>query len=194
MSTIRVWLLTSALVSAAALAATLLFAAPSAQAGGACRGMPVRDEATTTVVIEQGTCFEPAIVRIEPGSTVTWQNPAGGLPHSVTGANSSWGDYGEVSPGVSVSYDFADEGVYPYFCFLHSGMVGTVVVGDAPEGSDSESVSLSGRAQLARSSATVASSGDGGFDGLWLVMPLSAAVALAMGAGGFVLGTRRARR
>ena len=68
----------------------------------------------------------------------------------VTGASGSWGmDFGTATtdPGAldeeselaqdgtlgqggTYSYTFAASGVYPYYCFLHPGMVGAVVVGD----------------------------------------------------------------
>jgi plastocyanin len=173
---------------------SLALARGGAHAGGACRGMPVRDEATTTVEIEQGTCFEPAIVRVAPGATVTWENPADGLPHSVTGANSSWGDYGEVSPGVSVSYDFPEKGVYPYFCFLHPGMVGTVVVGNAPEGANVQSVSLSGRGLVPQSNTPAsANSNEDAIDDPWVYVPIAAGIALALAGAGYVVGTRRGK-
>ncbi len=199
MNTIRTWVLRSTLLSAAVLGVTLAvgtlaLAGGGAHAGGSCRGMPVNDEATKTVVIENGTCFEPAIVRVEPGSTVTWENPDGGLPHTITGANASWGLFDSISPGFSVAYDFAEEGVYPYYCLLHPGMIGAVIVGDAEQSADGrESVSLIGSAQLARPSVAVMSTSDSGFDSQWLIVPLAAAVAIAMGTGGFVLGARRAR-
>ena len=73
------------------------------------------------------------------------------------------------------------------------GMVGAVIVGDAPEGSNVESVSLTGRALLPLPSTAVTSTGEGSFDSLWLIIPLSAGIAIAMGGGGFVLGMRRGK-
>ena len=40
------------------------------------------------------------------------------------------GTYDELMPGKSVTHKFASSGVYPYFCVIHPGMVGAVVVGD----------------------------------------------------------------
>jgi len=190
-------ILSSALIAAVATLAAMLPFARSAHAGGACRGMPFDDEATTTVVIDEAMCFQPEVARIEPGSTVTWENPPSGVPHTITGSNLAWGDYGEISPGVSNSYRFDQEGVFPYFCYLHPSMVGAVVVGDgvggdAPAAADSESVSLTGRALLPPPTAAVTSSNDGGFDSLWLIAPLAAAVALAAGGAGYLIGARRA--
>jgi hypothetical protein len=113
----------------------------------------------------------------------------------VTGVNGLFGGLDQIAAGSSFSHQFADEGVYPYYCYLHAGMAGAVVVGDAVGAvANGESVSLIGSAQLERPSAAVTSTSDSGFDSLWLIIPLAAATAIAMAAaGGFALGTRHAR-
>src|SRR5436190_35814 len=105
---------------------TLVGPATSARAGGFCHGEPVTDRTGTTVDIKDA-CFFPTILRVASGSKVTWTNRDAGVPHTVTGANASWGSYDAVNGGKSVSIRFDTAGVYPYACIIHPGMVGAIV-------------------------------------------------------------------
>ena len=102
----------------------------SASGGGGC-GRPVTDAQGTGVDI-RGFCFSPTILRVSTGETVTFTN-VDPVPHSVLGANATWGDYAGFKK-KSVTYRFSEPGVYPYLCTYHLGMVGAVVVGDGVGG------------------------------------------------------------
>ena len=102
----------------------------SASGGGGC-GRPVTDEKGTGVDIRD-YCFSPTILRVSTGETVTFTN-VDPVPHSVLGANATWGDYAGFKKR-SVTYRFSEPGVYPYVCTYHPGMVGAVVVGDGVGG------------------------------------------------------------
>lgn len=118
---------------AAVGAALTVFASP-ASAGGYCAGGPFADASGDQVVMKQD-CFGPTVLRVEPGATVRFRN-LDGHPHTVGGAAGTFGEaHGEISPGQTVAYRFADPGVFPYFCVLHPGMTGAVVVGDGGEAS-----------------------------------------------------------
>lgn len=191
MKTIKTWSVRSAFVVAAAFGATLLFAASQAQAGGGCH-QPITS-GTGTIVHFDGVCLNPGIVHVSEGDTVIWLNDISKMPHTVTGANLSWGGLDEIAPGGSYSHLFTDTGTYAYYCFLHPGMAGAVVVGDGDDSSvDAASVSLAGGAQPGETAAASTSS-QGGIDHLWLFVVLSAVAAIATATGGFMLGTRRAR-
>ncbi len=96
---------------AAAVAAVVL--APAASA--ATRTIGVRDD-----------YFTPRTLTIAKGDTVRWVWQGGGRRrHNV--ANSAFGDSGYKRRG-SFSVRFTRAGSYRYFCFLHEGMDGTVVV------------------------------------------------------------------
>ncbi len=118
-------------VSAAAVvvllgALTLAPGVASASGGGGC-GQPVTD-ATGTAVDIRDYCFSPTILRVSTGGEVTFTN-VDPVPHSVLGANATWGDYAGFKKRT-VTYRFSEPGVYPYVCTYHAGMVGVVVVGD----------------------------------------------------------------
>lgn len=102
----------------------------SASGGGGC-GRPVTDEKGTGVDIRD-YCFSPTILRVSTGEIVTFTN-VDPVPHSVLGANATWGDYAGFKKR-SVTYRFSEPGVYPYVCTYHAGMVGAVVVGDGVGG------------------------------------------------------------
>jgi len=102
---------------------------PSASGGGGCHEAPRPFDARTQVVAMKDYCFSPAVVRIEPKQSISWVNRDMDA-HTVTGVGGTWGSYDELGRGARVTDSFAAPGVYPYFCALHPGMVGAVVVGD----------------------------------------------------------------
>lgn len=87
--------------------------------------------------------YDPEIVHLEVGGTVTWTNARGS--HSATAYHpdsdyqlripedaESWDTGVLVKSGASKSHTFETPGVYDYYCTPHEpfGMIGTVVVGD----------------------------------------------------------------
>ena len=115
----------------ALVALALLPGVASASGGGGCGG-PVTDGAGTTVEIED-FCFGPTILRVAPGEIVTFVN-LDRSPHTVLGANATWGGYDALKKGHEATYAFAEAGVFPYVCTWHPGMIGAVVVGDGAGG------------------------------------------------------------
>ncbi|HET9477109.1 MAG TPA: plastocyanin/azurin family copper-binding protein [Dehalococcoidia bacterium] len=122
----------SLLIAVVAVAGLAIAASGSpARAGGGCHGADaarLTDEVTNTVLASD-CAFMPTVVRVDVGAPVTWTNNDK-VPHTFTGVSGSFGDYKEHVAGQSVSYSFEKSGVYPYFCALHPGMVGAVIVGD----------------------------------------------------------------
>ncbi|MDC0932184.1 pseudoazurin [Methylophilaceae bacterium] len=81
--------------------------------------------------------FEPAVIKIQKGDTVTWSGDAMHNSASIKemlpkGAESWNGKLTKEAGEVSISVKFETEGVYGYKCTPHEmfGMVGLVVVGD----------------------------------------------------------------
>lgn len=117
------------------LSCAVLVLTPSAAAGGGCyaEGPTSSSRATGDATVPIQKCeFQPTVLYIEPGSTVTWGNKDP-VPHSVTGAYGSIGGDKLLKDGDELSFRFDNAGVFPYYCVLHPGMAGAVVVGDADD-------------------------------------------------------------
>jgi plastocyanin len=102
------------------------------------------DAAEVSMITEDGGYhFEPHVVRVNVGGSVTWHNESGS--HSTTAYHSdndqpqlvpdgaaAW-DSGIVSEqGATFEHTFETEGVYHYYCTPHEslGMIGSVIVGE----------------------------------------------------------------
>ncbi len=110
-----------------------------AEAGGGCRGIPSTAGSGDNVQMAE-TCFLPTVLHVAPGTTVSFEN-ASTQPHSVSGATLEWGNYNNLGNGETARYTFARPGTYPYYCFVHNGMTGAIVVGDGvvPESTSPQS-------------------------------------------------------
>ncbi len=100
----------------------------SAHAGGGGCHEPLTDGRGTNVDLKGG-CIITTLLHIDAGDTVTFTN-RDEAQHTVTGASNSWGSTAPLSQEQSVTHRFKKNGVYPYFCLLHAGMIGAIVVGD----------------------------------------------------------------
>jgi plastocyanin len=91
--------------------------------------------------------FVPADCTVPVGTTVTWVNKVGGLPHTVTSEDGKF-DSGTLNANGEFSFTFKAAGDYPYFCQLHASkgarapgsMIGTITV-EAGSGTGSPSPS-----------------------------------------------------
>lgn len=101
------------------LLAALLAFAPVAAAGSA------------TVEIA-GMSYEPQSTTVAVGDTVTWSNGSF-LVHTVTAVNGLF-DSERIPDRSSFSYTFQQAGTYAYYCTVHPGMRGDVVVKPAGSG------------------------------------------------------------
>ena len=102
-----------------AVAAAAVFAVGC---GGAGTGEPV---AATEVEMVKSYRFDPKVIEIEAGDTVTWTNEDN-FTHTVQVEGQE--DH-KVGQGESVEIRFDKPGTYDYVCTLHSqDMDGTVVV------------------------------------------------------------------
>jgi plastocyanin len=82
-------------------------------------------------VVLSNTSFQPAQITVPAGTTVTWIN-RDPVAHTVTagtrGNPSGLFDSGQIAPGGTFSFTFDQAGTYNYFCAVHNGMDGTVIV------------------------------------------------------------------
>jgi plastocyanin len=106
--------------------------APPARAGGCHPESPDSSSAKggqTATVPVKGCEFGPTVIHVPERATVTWVNHDD-VPHTVTGTNLTWGGMDEISRGEEARFRFDESGTFPYYCLLHPGMAGAVVVGD----------------------------------------------------------------
>jgi halocyanin-like protein len=91
--------------------------------------------------------FGPAAIRVDPGTTVTWEWNGKGGAHNVIAEEGTFDSGSAVSEaGTTFEYTFESEGQFLYYCDPHEivGMKGAVVVGgsggDGGGGGGSEQV------------------------------------------------------
>src|SRR5215216_1294795 len=70
--------------------------------------------------------FEPGMLTVPAGATVTWTN-AGSRTHTVTADDGSF-DSSRLDPGEQFSQTFDQPGTFTYHCGFHPEMQGSVVV------------------------------------------------------------------
>ncbi|MGB2938918.1 MAG: plastocyanin/azurin family copper-binding protein [Candidatus Dormiibacterota bacterium] len=125
-----------------AAAGGLSLGAPStALAGGGGCHSSTPTSGTGTTVEMTAACFQPNVLHVQPGDTVTWTSRED-MDHTVTGTAGSFGDYNTVKIDQSVSYRFTKNGVYPYYCIYHPGMSAAIVVGDGSGSGPAEAASV----------------------------------------------------
>ncbi|MEZ0239677.1 MAG: plastocyanin/azurin family copper-binding protein [Chloroflexota bacterium] len=123
------------LVPAAALVGLLLAAglglAPGVLAGGGCHGTDSSAHtASSAALVEMGLCsFTSTETHVARGTEIRFVNTSE-VVHIVTGERQEWGSKKEMEPGTWFTWRFDADGVYPFSCPLHPGMVGAIVVGD----------------------------------------------------------------
>lgn len=106
---------------------------------------PQSDESPGTTVAIRSFAFLPTQLTVDRGAEVTWTNGDDILHTVTTGAPGEQGvpgvsddtparadgilDHELDGEGATVSFTFEDPGTYPYYCAIHTGMTGVVVVG-----------------------------------------------------------------
>lgn len=171
----------------------------SAQAGGGGCREAATDGHGTNVEIKD-LCFITTVLHIAPGDTVTFTN-RDVMDHTVTGAGirsgNGWGNFESIRVGQSVNQRFDKNGVYPYYCMFHPGMIGAVVVGDGSGAGAAAGVALPKGGDAApaadATSGVTANTPGAGRATLALAAGAGASV-LALAAASIALVVRAARR
>lgn len=98
-------------------------------------GVAVADDSVSIVDIEHGTNrFSPEIITIVKGDTVRWTNNDSEQPShdfaSIPGVNRENKELKviELRAGQVAEHTFNIPGIYDYFCYIHKGMIGRVIV------------------------------------------------------------------
>lgn len=190
-----------------AIVGTIFVAAPAGAGGGGCYPDPTQDATAGRLSGEAGTAridlcaFQPTVLYVDEGAEVTWVNKDV-FGHTVTGANVGWGSEEFLKQGDTITQHFTKEGVFPFYCLLHPGMVGTVVVGD-PDPSDvtakistmgSDGIELGGDSGQAAPDAAPAVDDEPASDSVPSSLLLATIAVLALASAvGFTLVRRRGR-
>jgi plastocyanin len=166
---------------AAMVVGSTMWAFP-ASAGGGCHGGATQGEGDTVAMSK--ACFTPSVLRVNPGTEVTFVNKDP-VVHNISATG--WGYFEDMAEGEAFTATFDEPGVYPYACTYHAGMTGAIVVGDGTGAGSGELVTVAPLTGAAASSndeteASEASSADGTSTVGWAVG----------GAGGFILGAASA--
>lgn len=123
----------------------------SNQSAGSINGT-LNENATTSLATEKvgvsivpgssmftDTAYDPNPIEITVGETIVWTNDDRAF-HTVTSGEAGDEDAGQIfdsgftgttamtTKGKTFEHTFDIAGEYPYYCILHPGMVGTVVV------------------------------------------------------------------
>ena len=127
--------------------------------------------------------FAPAAVRVDPGTTVTWEWTGAGGSHNVVETDGAFESELVGEEGHAFEHTVESEGVFRYSCTPHGtlGMKGAVVVGDVEvdgggeSGSETESGGGAATASATESSDGAAGGGSGGDGGAgdapaWLLL------------------------
>lgn len=109
-------------------------------------GATVDATGKSSVTVEVGAqgnngtyAYSPAAVRVDPGTTVTfeWTSDTHNIVVESQPSDADWGGVEEVkNTGHSHEHTFETEGIYKYYCSPHLGlgMKGAIVVGDVDVG------------------------------------------------------------
>lgn len=73
--------------------------------------------------------FDPGLLTVKTGTTVTWTNQDS-APHIIVSDTGSPVPFSSDSlpKGASYSFTFTQAGTYTYHCSIHPSMTGTIVV------------------------------------------------------------------
>ena len=184
--------LVAAVVAVAATLVLVPLARPAA-AGGAChRGYQEgQTEGTGATVEMTGNCFGPTVLRVEPGTEVTFVN-RDQVVHRVDGVG--WGSDEVLDAGDVATHRFDTAGTYPYSCNLHPGMSGVVVVGSGAGSGRVVEVTPVTALVSAPTPAPAAGDDRQGGAGLPVALGVAALAGAGVGAAGYALGRRRRAR
>jgi plastocyanin len=100
--------------------------------GEEATALEVNDAGEAQILLEN-IAFVPAVASIPAGTTVVWVNQDT-VPHTATAgtrdAPSGDFDSGTMEEGATFSFTFDVPGRYDYFCAIHPGMDGVIVIAE----------------------------------------------------------------
>jgi plastocyanin len=120
--------LVSPLVLLAVLAGCFSERGVAGPSGGSCTVSLAPSQHGSTVVAIQGFAFDPTLVRVKVGGSVTWVNcePPGTPSHTTTADGGAWGSP-LLDPGATYTTTFNSAGTFAYHCEPHPSMTAQVI-------------------------------------------------------------------
>lgn len=91
-------------------------------------GEPADSGAETAAVEIADSRFQPHDLDVPAGTSVTWTNNDGDIPHTVTFDDASVADSDQLAGGETFTVAFDAAGTYSYVCALHPEMTASVTV------------------------------------------------------------------
>lgn len=93
---------------------------------------PKSEGAKTHMVTAEGLVFNPLVVKINPGDTVSWRNMSTHNSESIDGLIPAGAEKWNSPMSENYQRTFTQEGVYVYKCTPHigTGMGGVIIVGE----------------------------------------------------------------
>lgn len=89
--------------------------------------MPASQKSEGATVSITNYKFDVPVLRISPGTTVTWNN-VDEAPHTVTSTDKRFVSSPALDSNDHYTYTFTKPGTYQYYCTLHPFMTGEVIV------------------------------------------------------------------
>jgi len=128
-----IWAGAGALVAIVAAAAYIALTGDDTGSGVVRRGsvrqptpVVITEMQTTVQVVD--TSFDPAVIKVPVGATVTWEF-LDRMPHNVTEDRLVFQSK-NLRNGERYAYTLNEPGEFYYYCTLHHKMLGTIIVGD----------------------------------------------------------------
>ena len=84
----------------------------------------VMPENNSSAVNIKSFSFNPSVITIKKGATITWTNDDS-APHTIKSAAFS---SDTLSQGQNFSFTFNQAGTFSYFCSIHPAMTGRIIV------------------------------------------------------------------
>jgi plastocyanin len=133
------------------LIGSTMWAWPASAGGDGCRGGATQGTGDTVTMSK--ACFTPSVLRVDPGTEVTFVNQDP-MPHNLSAIG--WGRMENMNEGDAFRATFDERGVYPYACTYHYGMTGAVVVGNGLGPGSGDTVTVAPLADAANMRTTPA--------------------------------------
>ncbi|MDQ1397050.1 MAG: hypothetical protein QOG64_2309 [Acidimicrobiaceae bacterium] len=99
---------------------------PTTAAGAPAAGAPTAAAGAGNGITIKSFTFKPSPLSVPAGTKVTISNEDT-TTHTWTSDTKVW-DSGNVNPGSTFSFTFAQKGTFSYHCNIHNSMTGTVTV------------------------------------------------------------------